>query len=263
MKRKTGIKISRGRLEEDRRKSEDKFEYQRVMLVMLPIIMVAVLVIGVYFGYLSYQDDYVEKITSETRATATQPELSEKESRYLLTVVSSANTIDESFVPKLSEYNGVQVSTLMLDDLKLMLSDAAADGMNIEVVEGYISFKEQKETYDKAVKAYKKKHKCSTVKAEAAVKKKTPNAGECEQQTGLIVKLSDGTDESFKKTAEYRWLMKNGVEYGFILRYPDKVNTGSLVYNANLFRYVGVDNAKLMRAYNMNLDEYIDYLNLQ
>lgn len=263
MRRKSTMKVARGRLEEERKRNEDKFEYQRVMLIMLPIIMVAVLIIGIYFGYLSYTDNYLDKQISQTRTSATEPQFTKAENDYLLRTVSSANTIDKSFVPKLSSYNGVQVSSLMLSDLKQMLLDAENDGIIIEVSEGYISFEEQKEKYDEAVKKYKKKHKCSTVKAEAAVKKTIPNAGECEQQTGLIVKFSTDTGKKFKKTEQFRWLMKNGVDYGFVLRYPDKENTGGLSYSASLFRYVGAKNAFSMRAYNMNLDEYINYLNSQ
>lgn len=263
MRRKSTMKVARGRLEEDRRKSEDRFLYQRVMLIMLPIIMIAVLTMGVYFGYLSYTDDYVNYNNQETLTHATEPQFTDAQNRYLLTVVNSANTVDASFVPQLSRCSGVEVSSLMVDDLGAMLSDAELDGMNIALISGYISYEEQKEIYDSAVKSYKKKKKCSTVKAEAAVKKTTPNAGECEQQTGLIVELSSHSDKKFKNTAEYRWLIKNSVNYGFVLRYPDSENTGGLSYSPSLFRYVGVEHAFSMRAYNMNLDEYVQYLSAQ
>ena len=262
MKRKSTMKIARGRLEEDRRKSEDAFAYQRVMLFILPMLMIAVLIVGIYFGYLSYTSDYVELFEGE-RAHATEPKLTPDEQQYLLTVVSSATPVDSDFVPKLKEVDGVQVSALMADSLSLMLTDAKADGMDISVVSGYISFEEQKEKYDTAVKAHKKKHKSSTVKAEAAVKKTTPNAGESEQQTGLVVELSSDSKADFKNSAEYDWLIKNSVNYGFVLRYPDKENTGGLKFSEKLFRYVGEDNARAMRSYNMNLDEYVQYLAAQ
>ena len=262
MRRKT-MKVTRGRLEEERRKEQESFEYQRVLLFMLPIIMVAVLVIGIYFGYLSFEDEHIKISNEERQQAQLVDKYTDEENEFLLTVISSASPVDSSFVPILEKYNDVEVSYLMIDDLSKMLADAKAQGVNIEIDSGYISFEEQKEIYNKAVKDYKKKKKCTTVKAEVAVRKTTPNAGESERQTGLIVELSSGTDEKFQETAEYSWLYKNCVDYGFVLRYPDKVNTGSVSFSPKLFRYVGTDNAFNMRAYNMNLDEYSQYLKSQ
>ncbi len=262
MKRKSTMKIHRSRLEEDRRKSEDRFEYQRVMMFILPLMMVAVLVVGVYFGYLSFKDDY-SNYSNETREVALLPQYTDEENSELLTVVSSANPVGSDFVPNLESVSGVEVNSLMAENLTVMLSDAKAQGLNLTVFSGYISFEEQKEKYDLAVKAHKKKNKSSTVKAEAAVKKTIPNAGESEEQTGLIVKFSDGTDENFSKTKEYQWLSKNCADYGFVLRYPEKENTGGLSYSPSLYRFVGTSHALKMRAYNMNLDEYVLYLSVQ
>ncbi|MBQ7133414.1 MAG: M15 family metallopeptidase [Ruminococcus sp.] len=262
MKRKSTMKIHRSRFEEERRKSEDRFEYQRVMLFLLPLLMFAVLIVGIYFGYLSYKDEFVD-ISDEDRATAFEPEYSEEEESYLLKIVNSARPVDSDFVPELTTVDSVKVSVLMANSLELMLSDAKADGLNLTVVSGYISFEEQKEKYDKAVAEHKKKNKSSTVKAESAVKKTIPNAGESEEQTGLMVKFSSGSDENFAKTKEFFWLNKNAADYGFVLRYPEKENTGGLSYSPSLYRFVGSKNALKMRSYNMNLDEYVKYLGAQ
>lgn len=264
MKRKSTMKVHRSRLEEDRRKSEDTFEYQRVMLFILPLMMIAVLIIGVYFGYLSYKDDFIDTPDTDAESVLSSlPIYSPEEESYLLTVVSSASPVDADFAPQLKTVRGVQVSTLMADSLELMLTDAEADGLNLTVLGGYVSFEEQKEKYDNAVKEHKKNNKSSTVKAEAAVKKTIPNAGESEEQTGLLVKLSDGSDEKFSSTDEFNWLSKNAANYGFVLRYPDKENTGGLSYSPSLYRFVGTSHALKMRSYNMNFDEYVQYLGSQ
>lgn len=264
MKRKATMKVQRSRLEEDRRKSEDRFEYQRVMLFILPLMMIAVLIIGVYFGYLSYKDGFVDVTDSEIESVSSDlPLYSGEEESYILTVVSSARPVDADFVPQLKTVRGIRVSTLMADSLEQMLSQAEAEGLKLTLLSGYISFEEQKEKYDKAVKEHKEENKSSTVKAEAAVKKTIPNAGESEEQTGLIVKLSDGSDEDFAHTDEFNWLSKYAANYGFILRYPDKENTGGLSYSPSLYRFVGKSHALKMRSYNMNFDEYVQYLNAQ
>ncbi len=263
MKRKSIMKVARGRLEEEQRKEDRVFEYQKVLLIMLPVIMLAVLVVGVYFGYLSYVDSHIEIATEEREKAVVVEEYSESELEFLLTVVNSGSPVESSFVPVLEEYNGVEVSYLMLDDLEKMMLDAKEQGIELVLDKGYISFEEQKEIYNKAVKSYKKKKKCSTVKSEVAVKKTIPDAGESELQTGLIVQFSDGTDKKFEKTEAFRWLSKNCVNYGFVLRYPEKENPGGISYKADLFRYVGDDFAFDMRAYNMNFDEFVQYLGAQ
>lgn len=262
MRRKTTMKVARGRLEEDRRKIEDAFEYQRVMLFILPLLMVAVLVVGVYFGFLSYQDDFVD--TKEFEQSQMQgSQFTQDEEEILLKVVNSANPVDKGYVPDLTTVNGVKVNKLMATDLEAMLIDAQSSGLDLTLDSGYISYEEQKEMYNDAVAKHKKKNKSSTVKAEAAVKKTTPNAGECEQQTGLLVKFSDGTKSKFSETDEFFWLQKNCVNYGFVLRYPEKENTGGLSYSPQLYRYVGKEYALLMRSYNMNMDEFVQYINCQ
>ena len=214
MRRKTTMKVARGRLEEDRRKSEDAFEYQRVMLFILPLLMIAILVVGVYFGYLSYQDDFVDtKEFEQSKMLSSQ--FTEDEEDVLLKVVSSAKPVDKSYVPDLVEVNGVKVNTLMEKDLNAMLIDAASVGLDLTL------------------------------------------------ESGLLVKFSDGTKEKFSQTDEFFWLQKNCVNYGFVLRYPEKENTGGLSYSPDLYRYVGKEYALLMRSYNMNLDEFVQYINCQ
>ena len=120
-----------------------------------------------------------------------------------------------------------------------------------------------KERYDAAVKKYRKSAKVSLVKAESQVKLTTPREGESEQQTGLIVKLDDNVKGKFENGEAYKWLCRHCVDYGFILRYPYAENVGGLGFSSQLFRYVGVENAYNIRAYNMSFDEYANYMAFQ
>lgn len=55
--------------------------------------------------------------------------------------------------------------------------------------------------------------------------------------------------------------MKNAEKYGFILRYgKDKTDITGIMYEPWHFRYVGVENAKIINIKNMCLEEYIAYL---
>jgi D-alanyl-D-alanine carboxypeptidase len=90
-----------------------------------------------------------------------------------------------------------------------------------------------------------------------------PPAGESEQQTGLLVYLTVKTDGKFADTPAYSWLTRHCVDYGFILRYPNKENAGGISYSSHLFRYVGKTYAHNMRALDMNFDRFTEYLAAQ
>jgi D-alanyl-D-alanine carboxypeptidase len=181
----------------------------------------------------------------------------------LLSVVNPAYPLDAEYVPALTEVRGVRVSPDMAESLEKMLSDAEAAGCPIRLKEGYISFEEQKQRYDSAVQKYRKQSKMTLVKAEAQVKQTIPREGESEQQTGLLVKLDDDVKGRFENSAAYKWLTRNSLDYGFVLRYPSSENVGGLSFSPNLFRYVGVENAYQMRAYNMTFDEYASYMSFR
>ena len=253
-------KINRGTFEEQKLREDKKTETQRALLFILPVLMLAVLAVGIFFGYKSYEKSAAEEKTIESGAAPTEAPTSDP---MLLTVVSPAYPIDADYVPALVDFNGVKVSPDMTDDLQRMLSDAEAAGHPLKVTEGYISYKEQKERYDSAVQEYLKKSKMTLVKAESQVKRTTPREGESEQQTGLLVRFDDEEKGAFADGETLKWLRRNAVNYGFILRYPESENVGGLAYTPNLFRYVGVENAYNIRAYNMSFDQYALYTAFQ
>lgn len=250
-------KVNRGSFEEQKLREDKKTETQRALLFILPIVMLAVLAVGIFFGYKSYEKSIEDEKKILAESAATEPAAADP---MLLTAVTPSNPLDKSYVPALLEYNGVQISPDMAESLEEMLTAAEQAGYPLIVKEGYISFKEQKERYDTAVEKYRKESKLSLVKAESKVKQTIPREGESEQQTGLIVMLDDEVKGKFSESEGYRWLLDNAIDYGFILRYPDPENVGGIVFTPKLFRYVGVENAYRMRAYNMNFDEYAAYM---
>ena len=249
-------KISRGSLEEQQLREDNHMQTQRALLFILPVLMVAVLAVGLFFGYKGYQRQ-LEQIREIEHAAAV-PEPTEADPVFM-SIVSSAYPLTADYVPPLADFRGVQVYPEMTDSLDKMLSAASDAGHDISVIEAYISFEEQKERYETAVQDYRKRTKSSIVKAEATVRKTTPREGESEQQTGLLVYLSSDEDTKFENTPAYSWLVKNCISYGFILRYPDKENAGGLSFSPHLFRYVGADNAYYITAYDMSFDEYAAY----
>ena len=252
-------KIGRGTFEEQQLREDNHMQTQRALLIILPIVMVAVLAVGIYFGYMNYRKDSGNVREVEHSTEAPEPTVPDP---MLMSVVTSAYPLDAGYVPKLTQVGDIRVSPDMADSLTALLDAAHAAGYDIVAKEGYISFEEQKERYQKAVKAYRDKAKVSVVKAEATVRRTTPREGESEQQTGLVVYLTADTgDVKFEDSAEYAWLMKNCTAYGFILRYPLQENTGGLKFSPHLFRYVGEENAYYITAYDMTFDQYVVYMN--
>ncbi len=71
-------------------------------------------------------------------------------------------------------------------------------------------------------------------------------------------------NDDFSATPQYKWLVKNCVNYGFILRFPDnKTQVTGMAYDPHHFRYVGQEHAVKMREYGMCLEEYASYIKQQ
>ncbi len=250
-------KVNRGSFEEQKLREDKKTETQRALLIILPILMLAVLAVGIFFGYKSYERSVEEEKKIISESSATEAVIADP---MLLTVVSSAAPLDADYVPVLTDFRGVRVSPDMTENLEKMLEDAEAAGCPLLLNEGYISYEEQKKRYDSAVDKYLKSSKMSLVKAESIVKQTIPREGESEQQTGLVVRLDDNVKGKFENGAAFKWLERYAADYGFILRYTGTENVGGLRYSPYLFRYVGTENAYNMRVYNMTFDEYAAYM---
>ena len=245
-------------LEEQKLREEKKTQNQRALLFILPLVMLAILIVGVFFGYKFYLRSINEHGTMPSEAQADEQNYSNP---MFYQTVNSASTLPEDFVPETVESCGVPISVDAAAPMEELVAAASDNGFDLMVVEGYISFEEQKERYTAAVEKYRKESDASLVMAEAHVRKELPREGESEQQTGLLVYLTVKTDGKFADTDAYEWLTRHCVDYGFILRYPDKENAGGMAYSSHLFRYVGKTNARNIRELDMNFDAYVSYVN--
>lgn len=90
--------------------------------------------------------------------------------------------------------------------------------------------------------------------------------GTSEHQTGLAIdvtnasmaKEKDPLIEEFEQTKHGKWLRLNAHLYGFILRYPkDKMDITHITYEPWHYRYVGVKTARIIKKFNICLEEYI------
>ena len=184
-----------------------------------------------------------------------------------LMLVNASHPLAAGFAPALTEYQGVQVDERILPALSKMMQDAQAAGCPLRLAGGYVDSARQDQLFQAEVKRLMTQQKLSQVLAENQAQSTVGRGGYSENQTGLAVSFSaEGlkAGANFESTAQYRWLNRNGVSYGFVLRYPeDKSSLTGVTFNPSHYRYVGGDNALKMREFSMCLEEYVTYLSQQ
>lgn len=227
----------------------------KAIKIIVALLIVAVIAGGVVLvSRLYFSEDAKRESASATNAE----EVSNDE--QLLRVVNKTSPLEKTFVPELKEYDGYSVSVLADEELNSLLNDAEKSGVKLSVESAYISYDEQAKLYKKAFKAKLNNGDLTEVRAQAKTEAVTPQAGNSEAQTGLLVTFK--TNSKFSGSDASIWLRSNSYKYGFIERYPaDKTDETSMNANPKVYRFVGIDNAEMMRSLNKSLDEYVVYIN--
>ncbi len=234
------------------RRVNEHTKLKTFFLFFMPLIIIAVIVLGVIVSY------WAEVGFEDVKAGAsTQDQIKIVNDEVLLHVVNEHYPMEESYVPHLKPFGGVQVSELAVDDLDDMISDATAEGIIISVKTGYVSYADQAVLFEQTLAKVKKNNDYSEIKAESETMKVCPEAGCSESQTGLLIRFTTDEEGKFENTQAGKWLQKYSVNYGFVLRYPqgEESNTG-MTYAPDLYRYVGREHALNMRRYDMILEDY-------
>ncbi len=177
---------------------------------------------------------------------------------------SNGNFVDAMYLNR-EEYNSVKaVDKAAYQPLKDMFAAANKAGVPLELVSAYRSIYLQDKLFTRSVNSFISQ---GYSEAEAINKANYSRtfSGTSEHNTGLgfdlLQKGNYTLSTSFENTAEFKWLMKNAENYGFILRYAkDKTDKTGIMYEPWHFRYVGVEHAKKINELGMCLEEYIDYL---
>jgi zinc D-Ala-D-Ala carboxypeptidase len=179
-----------------------------------------------------------------------------------LILVNKYNKLASDYVPKdlvkiNSKYSAknIELQKDANDAFYKLCSDASKEGLDIKAISGYRSYSTQVSLYNNYVK------RDGISKADTY----SARAGHSEHQTGLAVDVSGSgiVWDEFANTKEYKWLITNAANYGFIIRYPlGKENITLYKYEPWHLRYVGIDIAKDIANKNLTYDEYyIRYLN--
>lgn len=177
---------------------------------------------------------------------------------YEMMVINKDNPIPDDINVKVKNCRGKEISAVAFDDLDSMISDAKKDGIVLWISSGYRDINYQKKLFDRQVEREKSKAVITQEEAEKRAAKVVARPKTSEHNTGLAVDFN-GVEDDFYKTKEYKWLMDNAHEYGFIERYQKKWKecTG-VIYEPWHFRYVGKENAVKIKESGLCLEEYVE-----
>lgn len=153
------------------------------------------------------------------------------------------------------------VDSRIAADLQQMMSDGAAQGLDMYVTSAYRSYERQREVFSAGMQ---ERLNSGLAPLEAYEDTSTSIAfpGTSEHATGLAVDIiANGyseLDEKQASTPEQQWLMAHCWEYGFILRYPqDTGDITGIIYEPWHYRYVGKEAAKEITEQGITLEEYL------
>ncbi|HOP10555.1 MAG TPA: M15 family metallopeptidase [Oscillospiraceae bacterium] len=186
---------------------------------------------------------------------------------WALILVNKNNVLPDTYKPEIAAYSSTRnFEARALSYLQAMIQDAAADGIELNVISSYRSPERQVELYNAKVSEYVQSGETQE-DAEVEAAKMVAPPGTSEHCTGLAVDIVsvDWYDDNksltskFENTDEFEWLISHCAKYGFILRYPDgKEDITMIDYEPWHYRFVGPDNARYIMENNLTLEEFLD-----
>ena len=149
-------------------------------------------------------------------------------------------------------FEGRKIKKEVYDAFIQMFNDAKKDNITLIANSGYRDYAYQERLYAE----YKDRDGEEYADTYAA------RPGYSEHQTGLALDIVSygATMDNFESTEAFKWLDKNAVKYGFILRYPKgKENITGYAYESWHYRYLGKDLAEKVKDSGLTFDEYYAY----
>lgn len=181
-------------------------------------------------------------------------------------MVNPTKAMPEDFSPQLanipSEYAGfagAQFDKRALDELVAMCDAAADDGVKLTVISAYRTNDFQTYNFNRKVNNLMAQDPSLTLtQAQDKAATVVARPGTSEHQIGLAVDFNS-VEDSFRNTRAYAWLIENCTDYGFILRYADdkQAQTG-IIPEPWHYRYVGVENAKMIEKSGLCMEEFVE-----
>ena len=182
--------------------------------------------------------------------------------KWYLTVVSQKYKLPDDYAPALSNIEGsdYQLDARVAPSFDAMYEAAKKEGITLNAMSAYRSIAKQTQLFNNKIQQYVDKG-CSRKDAEKKAAEVVLPPGTSEHNFGLSLDLCS-LETNFDKSNEYKWLCEHAADYGFILRYPkDKINITKETYEPWHWRYVGITDAKKIKASGKCLEEYVGVSN--
>lgn len=207
-------------------------------------------------------DNSTAESSEESGKVSSSNEVYTANGDWRLQIASVAHPLPDNFVQPSTtviDSDGREIDSRIYSDYKNLVGAAAEDGIKIYPISAFRPHSTQVSLFNRRVEQARQEG-YSDPKAEAARHVAVP--GTSEHELGLAVDFNSVDEQTFRNTAEAKWLAEHCTEYGFVIRYPeDKESVTGIIYEPWHLRYVGVENAKRMKELNMCLEEYVDRLN--
>ncbi len=180
------------------------------------------------------------------------------EDNWEMTIVNSFYRIPESYQPDLVYVcdSDQRLDKNVAAAYEKMYAAGLKDGVTLTPNSGYRSYERQERNYNRKINYFLSQ---GYTEKEAKIKAATISMppGSSEHNLGYAMDIVV-VEEWFDGTNEFKWLMENAQDYGFILRYPkDKQDITRVIYEPWHWRYVGVENAKKIKESGLCLEEYL------
>ena len=178
---------------------------------------------------------------------------------WALTLINKNYPLDKNYSPSTAvviEGSNVTADIRVAESYRQMYIAALTEDVILTPYSGYCGYQRQKTIYENKVQAFILQG-LSEEEAKQNAEKRVEPAGCSENGAGLAVDVLSAS-AGFASTNEYKWLVANAHNYGFVLRYPeDKTEITGMIYQPWHWRYVGVEVAKEMKENNLCLEEFL------
>jgi D-alanyl-D-alanine carboxypeptidase len=178
---------------------------------------------------------------------------------WALTLINKNYPLDKNYLPNTApviEGSSVKADIRVAEAYRLMYNAALTEDVVLTPYSGYCGYQRQKNIYDNKVQAFVLQG-LTEDEAKLSAEKRVEPAGCSENGAGLAVDVISAS-AGFSSTNEYKWLVANAHNYGFVLRYPeDKTEITGMIYQPWHWRYVGIEVATEMKEQNLCLEEFL------
>lgn len=216
------------------------------------------------------KEEIIETFSANLTSNVITVEIEDSETKnkikdWKLILVNKDNQLPEDYQFELQTIEDThKVDARIVEPLAQMLADARKQGLQPVICSAYRTTDTQTTLFNQKLNQYKRLGYIGQEAEEKASYWVTPPRTS-EHEIGLAVDIVSKNyqvlNEKQEDTAVQKWLMEHCSDYGFVLRYPThKKEITKINYEPWHYRYVGVENAKLIEEKGFCLEEYIEEL---